>query len=73
MSAASSHDPQWQAHVERLRRTSSAAPPPTAGAAREAAEIVRGEWTAAPPGRLGRRLLADVEPYLVFVAIARAT
>jgi hypothetical protein len=33
---------------------------------------VRDEWTAPPPGRLGRRLLADVEPYLDFFAIARS-
>jgi hypothetical protein len=31
-----------------------------------------GEWTAAPPGALGRRLLADIEPYLEFFAIARS-
>jgi hypothetical protein len=29
------------------------------------------EWTASPPGRLGRRLLADIDPYLEFFAIAR--
>jgi len=34
---------------------------------------VAGEWTAPPPGRLGRRLLADIEPYLEFFAIARMT
>jgi hypothetical protein len=39
---------------------------------REAAEARRAEWTAAGVGRLGRRLLADVETYLAFFAIARA-
>jgi hypothetical protein len=37
-----------------------------------AQEARRGEWTSAPPGRLGRRLLADVEAYLEFFAIARS-
>jgi hypothetical protein len=37
---------------------------------REGDETRHAEWTAAPPGRLGRRLLADVEPYLGFFAIA---
>jgi hypothetical protein len=35
-------------------------------------EARRGEWTVTPPGRLGRRLLADIELYLAFFAIARA-
>ena len=39
---------------------------------READEARRAEWAAPPLGRLGRRLLADVEPYLDFFAIARA-
>jgi hypothetical protein len=30
------------------------------------------EWTARPPGRLGRRLLADIESYLGFFAVARS-
>jgi hypothetical protein len=39
---------------------------------REAEEARRAEWTPASLGRLGRRLLTDVEPYLDFFAIARA-
>jgi hypothetical protein len=30
------------------------------------------EWVPRPVGQLGRRLLADLEPYLEFFAIARA-
>jgi hypothetical protein len=65
----------WQEHVERLRdlyapRPAHTNPGPIVGDA-EAEEARRGEWTAAPPGRLGRRLLADVEPWLEFFAIAR--
>jgi hypothetical protein len=61
----------WQEHVERLRGLYT--PPPTQPviADAEAEEARRGEWTASPPGRLGRRLLADVEPWLEFFAIAR--
>jgi hypothetical protein len=40
---------------------------------REAEEARRAEWTAAAPGRLGRRLIADIDRYLEFFAIARAT
>jgi hypothetical protein len=77
VSASSPQNPQWQSHVERLRRLTAAPPRGTAAALRarvaalDASEAVRGEWTAAPPGRLGRRLLADVEPYLEFFAVAR--
>jgi len=74
VSAPSSHNPHWNAHLERLRRLSGASTTPARRASAddgEAEEARRGEWTAAPPGRLGRRLLADVEPYLVFFAIAR--
>jgi hypothetical protein len=35
-------------------------------------EALRGEWNTRPPGRLGRRLLADVERYLDFFATARS-
>ena len=35
------------------------------------AEVVASEWRPAPLGRLGRRLIADVERYLEFYAIAR--
>jgi hypothetical protein len=71
----------WQAHLERLQRLTGATTPPprparTRGAkaisAPEAEAARRAEWTAVPLGRLGRRLLADVDPYLEFFAIARA-
>jgi hypothetical protein len=39
--------------------------------AREARSAVASEWTAAPAGRAGRRLLADIEPCLEFFALAR--
>ena len=78
MSAPSSSNPHWQAHLDRLQRLagvparratpSTGREPADAWAAAEAREA---EWTAAPPGRLGRRLLADVEPYLEFFAVAR--
>ena len=72
-------NPLWQEHVERLRGLYGPQPADSGteqerSAIAEAAaeEARRGEWTAAPPGRLGRRLLADVEPWLEFFAIARA-
>ena len=71
-------NPLWQEHVERLRGLYAPQPadqePGGAVAAVDDAEAEtarRGEWTAAPPGRLGRLLLADVEPWLEFFAIAR--
>jgi hypothetical protein len=70
-------NPLWQAHLEQLQRIhpAGAAVPPRAPRGplteRGAAEARRGEWTAAPPGRLGRLLLADVERYLEFFSIAR--
>ena len=79
MSAPSSGNPLWQAHLERLRRLhASIAPaqrrkrPRRPPLSPEEAEGVRhGEWTASPPGRLGRRLVAEIEPYLAFFAVAR--
>jgi hypothetical protein len=71
----------WQAHLDRLQRlTGTATPPPRSAGTRgeratsapEAEAARRAEWTAEPLGRLGRRLLADVDPYLEFFAIARA-
>ncbi|HEY1366733.1 MAG TPA: hypothetical protein VGF23_06460 [Gaiellaceae bacterium] len=67
----------WQQHVDRLQRLHGRNPagqprthrPPMSDGRAEDAR--RAESTAAPPGRLGRRLLADVEPYLEFFAIAR--
>jgi hypothetical protein len=77
MSAPSPDSPLWQGRDERLRHLRSQTPATTRTATpraivndREAAETRQAEWTAAPPGRLGRRLLADVEPYLGFFAIA---
>jgi hypothetical protein len=77
----SSGNPHWDAHLERLRQLDGE----RHGAFvqgrrcrrsisdRQAAEARRGEWAARPLGRLGRRLLADLEPYLEFFAIARAS
>ena len=62
----------WDDHLERLGSIHDVAPRRSPRTTRDADEAVRGEWTAAPPGRLGRRLLADVEPYLDFFAIARS-
>jgi hypothetical protein len=80
MSAPSSGNPLWQEHLERLRRLHRQSPPRTrsTGTRRifmsdpEAEEARHGEWTATPPGRLGRRLPADIEPYVEFFAIAGA-
>jgi hypothetical protein len=52
--------------LERLKRTPRAASPALELRAR------RGEWHARPLGRLGRRLLPEVERYLAFYAVARA-
>jgi hypothetical protein len=67
-----------QEHLERLRRLYGQSPPRTTYnetrrimGDRDAEEARHGEWTATPPGRLGRRLLADIEPYLEFFALAR--
>jgi hypothetical protein len=70
----------WQAHVERLQRLAGEPTGPVQARNRRATPITaadaeaarRAEWTAVPLGRLGRRLLADVDPYLEFFAIARA-
>jgi hypothetical protein len=73
-------NPMWEAHLEWLRRMygpgqSAAAHgrrPATSVSECEAHEARRSEWAARPLGRLGRRLLADLDPYLEFFAIARA-
>jgi hypothetical protein len=80
MPTHSTANPLWQAHLAQLHRLSGGAPPVpeapraprTAIGALVAQEARRGEWTSAPPDRLGRRLLADVEAYLEFFAIARS-
>ena len=76
--AGQPHNPQWQQHVARLEEllgsragASRPAARPATVDSREAEEARRGEWTATPPGPLGRRLLADVDPYLAFFAVAR--
>ncbi len=76
MSAPPSGDPVWEEHMERWRRISRRTAmqrrterSPLDGA--DARQALASEWTAAPPGRLGRRLLADIEPYLDFFALAR--
>jgi len=72
-------NPLWQQHVDRLQRLHGRTPtgqrqvrrhrPPMS--AERAEDARRAEWTAKLPGRLGRRLLADIEPYLEFFAVAR--
>ena len=79
MSAPSSANPLWQAHLERLRRLHASIAPAqrrkrprrTPMSPWEADDARHGEWTASPPGRLGRRLLGEIEPYLAFFAVAR--
>jgi hypothetical protein len=74
------NNPLWEAHLERLPKGNGETDGAVAQGTRfrrsigdrEAAEARRGEWAARPPGRLGQRLLADVELYLEFFAIARA-
>jgi hypothetical protein len=62
----------WDEHLERLSAIHGVEPRPTARrAAVDAVDALRGEWEVRPPGRLGRRLLVDVERYLDFFAAAR--
>jgi hypothetical protein len=80
MNPPSSDNPLWQEHLERLGRLHGQSPPATThtGTRRtfmgdgDAEDARHAEWTAMPLGRLGRRLFADVEPYLEFFAIAGA-
>ena len=70
-------NPLWQEHLEQLRALRARPASRRAGARRgvgdaDANEARGAEWTATPPGRLGRRLLAEIEPYLEFFALARA-
>ena len=78
MSAPASGNPHWQAHLARLERLYGSRPsraavvrPGRAWGPGKAEAARSSEWTAAPPGRLGRRLLDDIEPYLEFFALAR--
>lgn len=72
------HNPLWDAHLARIRRAYGTRWTPamrsrvraTMTATRDRNDAWRSEWDAPAPGRLGRRLLADVEPYLEFFAIA---
>jgi hypothetical protein len=43
----------------------------TQSGGRDDEDARRSEWAPRPLGRLGKRLFADVEPYLEFFAIAR--
>ena len=65
-----SGNPLWEAHLRRLRQLYGERLLPSSGS-REDEEARRSEWTPRPLGRLGRRLVADVDPYLEFFAIAR--
>lgn len=72
-------NPLWEEHLERLRRLYFRQPAVQDARTRRAFmsdaelhEALTSEWTAARPGRLGRRLLADVGLCLEFFAIARA-
>jgi hypothetical protein len=80
VSASSSDNPLWRPYLEQVQRIHGK-PAATSAPPRElrppmsdyhAAEARHAEWTAGGVGRLGRRLLADVEPYLAFFSIARA-
>jgi hypothetical protein len=69
MNAPPPGNPPWQEHVKRLQRlygtisaeTKQATTGQTLSGDGGADEARRGEWTATPPGRLGRRLLADIK------------
>jgi hypothetical protein len=70
----------WDDHLERLSRIHAGRPSGSIRTTTRSAVVsgsdidkaLRSEWNARPPGRLGRRLLADVELYLHFFAIARS-
>ena len=63
-------NPLWEAHLRRLGQLYGERARVWVGS-REAEEARRSEWAPHPLGRLGRRLFADVDPYLEFFAIAR--
>jgi hypothetical protein len=63
-------NPLWEAHLRRLGQLYGDRARVWVGS-REAEEARRSEWAPHPLGRLGRRLFADVDPYLEFFAIAR--
>lgn len=80
MNTPSPGNPLWEEHLERLRRLHGQSPARKRDTGtrrismndRDAEEARHGEWTTTPPGRLGRRLLADIETYLEFFAMAGA-
>lgn len=63
-------NPLWEAHLRRLGQLYGDRARVWVGG-REAEEARRSEWAPRPLGRLGRRLFADLDPYLEFFAIAR--
>jgi len=72
VSAPSPENRLWRAHLELLHGLGGGPPRLTSITPDEAEHARSGEWTAAPPGRLGRRLLPEIEWYLEFFALARA-
>jgi hypothetical protein len=76
MSAPRSEDRVWEEHMERWRRVSRRTPMHRAPERSsledvDARQARASELSAAAPGRLGRLLLSDIEPYLEFFALAR--
>jgi hypothetical protein len=63
-------NPLWDARLRRLRQLDGDRARVWV-CSREAEEARRSEWTPRPLGRLGRRLFAELDPYLEFFAIAR--
>jgi hypothetical protein len=71
MNGPSPENRLWNAHLELLHGLGGAPPRTTSVTAESAERATLGEWAAPPPGRLGRRLLPEVERYLEFFALAR--
>ena len=71
MNRLSAENPLWSAHLELLHGLGGAPPRPISVTTRPAERADLGEWSAPPPGRLGRRLLPEVERYLEFFALTR--
>jgi len=62
----------WDEHLERISAIHGVVPRPKVDlVVPDVVDALRGEWDVRPPGRLGRRLLVDVERYLDFFAVAR--
>jgi hypothetical protein len=67
----------WDDHLERVSAIHRGAARHPVGrtvhpSAASNDDALHGEWTARPPGRLGRQLVDDVERYLDFFATARS-